>query len=271
MLAEKLAEAGSLQGVLQKLQNDVREAPGDARLRTFLFQILTVMGDWERALKQLQTAATLDESAVPMAHSYRELIRCELQRSEVFAGRMAPVVLGEPSEWMVALVKALELTALGEHSQAEALRAEALEGAPATAGVVNGEPFQWIADADSRMGPVLEAVLLGRYCWIPFDHIEQLTIEKPTDLRDLVWLPAVITLRGQEPQVAFLPARYPGSEKLDDATRLGRTTTWTELGPQTFCGSGQRMLATDSGDVPLFELRQLKIGAQATAADTAHA
>ena len=35
---------------LQQLQAQIRTQPGDARLRTFLFQLLAVRGDWQRAL-----------------------------------------------------------------------------------------------------------------------------------------------------------------------------------------------------------------------------
>ncbi|MFT3925131.1 MAG: type VI secretion system accessory protein TagJ [Myxococcales bacterium] len=270
MLAERLAQTGNLEGVLAKLQGEVRESPGDARLRTFLFQLLSVMGDWERALKQLQAAGTMDPAAVPMAHSYRELIRCEVVRAEVFAGRAAPTVLGEPREWVLSLVKALELTALGQHEQAESLRQSALEAAPATLGRADAQSFAWIADADSRLGPVLEAIVLGRYCWIPFDLIENLTFEAPKDLRDLVWMPGLITLRGQDAQVVFVPARYPGTEHQDDAHKLSRKTTWEERGQTTFCGLGQRVFATDTGDLSLLDLRQLTLQASDVTADAAH-
>lgn len=257
MLAEKLAEAGSLQGVLEKLQGEVRESPGDARLRTFLFQVLVVMGEWERALRQLQTVATLDEGTMMMARSYRELIRCELAREEIFAGRRPPTVLGEPAEWLLLAVKALEHSVLGQHGQAEALRNEAFRLAPAVPGHINNEPFNWIADADSRLGPVLEVVVLGRYYWVPFDQVEVLSLDEPSDLRDLVWLPAHLTLRGREPQVAFLPVRYPGSEKREDAVRLARETTWIAQGDATFFGLGQRMLTTGQADYALLEVRTL--------------
>ena len=50
--------------------------------------------------------------------------------------------------------------------------------------------FDWIADADSRLGPVLEVVLNGRYTWVPFDALSKVSIDAPEDLRDMVWLPA---------------------------------------------------------------------------------
>ena len=74
------------------------------------------------------------------------------------------------------------------------LRADALGAAPATAGSLDGTEFEWIADADSRLGPVLEVVINGRYGWAPFSELTQVTIEAPADLRDMVWAPAQLTL-----------------------------------------------------------------------------
>ena len=51
----------------------------------FLFQLLGVMGQWERAATQLKVAAELDP-AMPMVQTYREAIRCEWCADEVFAG-----------------------------------------------------------------------------------------------------------------------------------------------------------------------------------------
>ena len=38
-------------------------------------------------------------------------------------------------------------------------------------GSLNGQPFEWVADADSRLGPVMEAIINGRYYWVPFARL----------------------------------------------------------------------------------------------------
>ncbi len=38
--------------------------------------------------------------------------------------------------------------------------------------------------------PVLEAMVNGKYYWIPFSRLASIVIEAPADLRDRVWLPA---------------------------------------------------------------------------------
>jgi len=52
MLAEKMLSAGQLTEALAELQQKVRAEPANAKYRTFLFQLLSVLGDWPRALNQ---------------------------------------------------------------------------------------------------------------------------------------------------------------------------------------------------------------------------
>ena len=46
-----------------------------------------------------------------------------------------------------------------------------------TAAIIDGKAFAWIADADMRLGPICEAVINGRYYWLPFVHIARIVIE----------------------------------------------------------------------------------------------
>ncbi|MEO8345039.1 MAG: type VI secretion system accessory protein TagJ [Betaproteobacteria bacterium] len=258
------ALAVDLAGELKRLQGEVRAHPEDAKLRTYLFQLLAVNGDWQRALNQLQVCAQLAPSAIPMAQTYREAIRCEVYRAEVFAGKRTPQILGEPPPWMGLIVESLDKLAHGHVAAAEALRADALDLAPAAAGTIDGKPFAWIADADSRLGPVCEAIIDGKYYWVPFERIVNLKVDAPTDLRDFVWVGAHFKLSTDAVQVALIPARYPGTEAADkEALRLGRMTTWAEAGPETFVGLGQRMWATDVGEFALLDTREITFAAEA--------
>lgn len=261
----------TLAETLQELQQRVRQSPGDARLRTFLFQLLAILGQWDRSLAQLGVAGELDAGTLAMVQTYREALKCEALRAEVFAGRRSPVLFGDPAPWMALVLEALKRSAEGRHERAAELRAEAFEAAPAAAGRAvtaamapqgdeppAGEPFEWLADADSRIGPMLEAVVLGRYLWIPLQHVRRLDLEPPTDLRDLVWTPAHLEWANGGDAVALIPTRYPGTEaEDDDALRLARRTEWREVGPDAFHGLGQRMFATDAAEYPVLELRRV--------------
>jgi type VI secretion system protein ImpE len=260
MTAEESVRAGRLEEALADLQGQVRKRPADPRLRIFLFQLLSVVGQWERALTQLQVAAELDPLALPMRDTYKEALRCEMLRAEVFAGRRTPLLFGKPSEWMALLVQALQLTANQKFDEAASVRERAFEGAPTTAGSMDEQPFSWISDADPRLGPVLEAIVNGRYYWIPFSRLHEIKIEKPVDLRDIVWTAAQLTFANGGETVALIPTRYPASEGAANSQLvMARGTEWIEHPGSTFLGLGQRLLATDQGEHGLMDVRVIKL------------
>lgn len=260
--AEQSLRNGDPHAALLRLQEQVKAQPADARLRIFLFQLLCVLGQWERALTQLRVAAELDAGALAMAQMYGDAVRCEAIRRDVFAGRKSPMVLGQPEQWLALLIESLLVAGRGDAARSEQLRLQAFADADASAGSINGQPFAWIADADSRLGPVLEAVINGRYYWVPFARLSSLDVEPPEDLRDMVWVPARLQFENGGEAMALIPTRYAGSEQSEDgAILLARKTVWHEAGPECHHGLGQRMLTTDAGDVPLLELRSLVVGA----------
>lgn len=259
--AEELFAAGDLSGCLAQLQSEVRKQPAAGKLRVFLAQVLMLTGDWERAVNQLGVAAELDASALPMMHAYSAAIQCERLRAQVFTGERSPLVFGEPLPWIASLLQALGLDANGKREAAAALRGEALEAAAATAGTMNGTPFEWIADSDSRLGPILEVLLNGAYYWVPFERIRRVVTEPPADVRDLVWLPAQLTWTNGGEAMGLIPVRYPGSERSEDsAIRLSRKTEWSSLGGEHYAGLGQRLLSSNAEELGLLEVRELVLG-----------
>lgn len=258
MTPEEHLKTGDLTATLAALQDKVRANPADPKLRIFLFQLLCVLGDWKRAITQLKLSAEMDPSALMMAQTYREGIICEVYREKVFKGEKDPMIFGEPEPWLALLIEAQKLLAQGKPTEAAKLREQAFEDAPAVSGSVNGTAFEWIADADMRLGPVLEVVINGRYFWLPFSQIAKLEIEEPADLRDAVWTAGTLTLRNGGEIVALIPTRYAHTpDKGDDAAKLSRATHWDDLGEDTFVGIGQRLFATDQDDVALLDIREL--------------
>lgn len=262
--AEQSLHAGDPMQAMQQLQELVRANPADAKLRIFLFQLSAVLGDWERASAQLGVAAELDPSALAMAQMYGDAIRCEPLRAQVFAGSKVPLVFGEPEQWLALLIESLLVACRGRPQDAAKLREMAFEQAPVSAGSIDGQPFSWLADADSRLGPVLEAIINGKYYWVPFAHLHRIEIEAPADLRDVVWMPAHFLFSNGGEAVGLVPTRYPGSEASDDGLlRLARKTIWREAGADLYHGLGQRMIVTDAGEVSLMDVRRIEFAAGA--------
>jgi len=258
---------GDARRALQLLTDQVRSRPQDVKLRTFLFQLLCVLGQWERALNQLKVAGELDAATLPMVQTYREAIACEALRQQVFAGQKVPMLFGEPESWVALLIEALLREGRGEAGAARTLRAQALEQAPAVAGQADGTPFAWLADADGRLGPVLEAIINGRYYWLPLNRLARFDIEAPADLRDAVWMPAHFEFTNGGEVVGLVPTRYPGTDlAAGDALALARRTDWVERAPGDFVGLGQRLLTTDNQDIGLMDLRSVVFDPPADAA-----
>jgi type VI secretion system protein ImpE len=256
--ARSLLRAEGPRAALEKLKQEVRKAPRDARLRVFLFQLFCVFAEWDRALTQLTVAAELDPASLPMAQTYRAVIRCEVLRERVFAGTRTPTMLGEPAAWMSLLVEANRVLATGATQQAAGLRDSAFAEAPEAPGRLDGKPFAWIADADQRLGPVLEAIVEGKYYWVPFTRLRRLAIDPPADLRDQVWMPAQFTWATGGESVGFIPTRYPGSAAADEQLALSRRTEWHAVGEWEL-GLGQRMWTTDADEVALMDVRRLEL------------
>jgi type VI secretion system protein ImpE len=269
MDAAELLRRNEVDAALAKLLDQVRADPANAKYRVFLFQLSCVTGDWTRAATQLKLAASLDQAALLMGRIYADALTCEEERRKVFAGKAVPTIFGQPQSWMAELAEALRLDCSGEHAAAAALRARAFEAAPAIGGRIDGREFGLIADADSRIGPMLEAIINGRYFWMPFTHVARVTIEAPSDLRDQVWMPAnFIFVNGGE-SAGLIPTRYAGSEESPDALiRLARKTEWIEISSDAFRGMGQRTFTTDVGDFPLMDVRAIELTPAAATAES---
>lgn len=257
--AEALLREGRPDEALQALTAQVRAAPADAAARVFLFQLLAVCGQWARARTQLEAAVRLDAANAMPGAAWAALLDAEAVRLAVFAGERLPVVIGEPAAWLPPLLEAVRLDARGAHAAAAELRERAFDAAPATPGRIDGVPFAWCADGDTRFGPCLELVLQGGYGWAPFERIAALQFEPPASLADTLWAPVLVTWRNGGQAHGYVPVRYPHSEAhADVALRLGRASDWSTLGEDTWIGHGQRMLATDGGEHPLLELRSIE-------------
>ncbi|WP_293268157.1 type VI secretion system accessory protein TagJ [Neptunomonas sp.] len=259
MSAETSLLEGNLAAALAELQTQVKTDPAKTELRVFLFQLLSVMGAWDRALTQLKVAGDLDHSCLAMVQTYREALRCEVLRIDVFEGHRSPIIFGTPEPWMAECIQALGLSAQGLLSQAAELRAKGFELAPPTAGTIDGEHFNWIADADSRIGPFLEAVINGHYYWVPFHCIKKVELDPPEDLRDVVWMPAHFVWTNEGESVGLIPTRYVRSEMSDDSlVTLAKKTLWEQKESGEYYGFGQRMLTTDLKEYSLLDMRLIE-------------
>lgn len=240
MTARDLYQAGKLQEAVRALSAEVRDHPTDSQRRTFLFELLSFAGDFERAEKQLDVLAESGGNAQLGCLLYRSALHAERERQEAFRKK--------------------EYAKDGDPAQSVPV-----------SGTLNGRPFRFLSDADPRIGPRLEIFAAGSYLWIPFRHIASIEMEPPKRLRDLIWIPALVrtgpSFEGRELGEILLPVLTPFcSRHPDDQVRLGRATVWEEDDEGRVVPAGQKMLIADEEEVPLLELRHLEFDAPASAA-----
>ncbi|USI74902.1 type VI secretion system accessory protein TagJ [Sphingomonas morindae] len=245
--------AGEIAEARAGLVATLRARPDDQRARMALFQLLCVAGAWDKAEAQLRALAALSPEARMLEMAYGQALAAEAARARACAGAAPAPLLAEAPAWAATLA-----ATIGPDAD-PARRAEALDACPDTAGTLNGAPFAYLFDADTRFGPMLEAIVAGRWGLLPFAALEAIDIEGPRDMRDLVWLPASLRLRAGPTLAALLPVRYPGTEaEPDDALRLARRTEWRGADGQVR-GVGQRSWTISTGeDFGLLDIRQIR-------------
>lgn len=223
-----------------------RQAP-DLDGRWALFQWLCVVGDWPRALRQLDRITELSRPFAPTANRYRRLILGEVRRKQVFQAHAEPSYLVERPQWMARLLVALAFMQNGDHAAADTSRDIAFSMVSCPPLTINGERIEWIADFDSRLGPTCELLVDGQYIWLPFSQLHRLELDEPRTLLDHIWSPVTIALPGDRIKRGFMPMRYPDSEHGVDDIRLSRRMTSRNVGRTGIICTGLRQWKTSLG------------------------
>jgi type VI secretion system protein ImpE len=260
MTPEELIKAGELQQALSAAKQNVQANPADPKHRVYLFQLQCVLGQWKESLAQLSILNDMDADSSMFANVFSPVVESEILRSEIFKGSKTPIIFGEPEDWMGVLVHANQMAAQGEIAAYDEAQKRAFDKAPATKGKIDGTAFEWIADADTRLGPMLEVILQGCYRWVPFMRIASIKFEPTKNLCDLVWRSANFTWTNGGAASGFVPVRYFTSENCpDSAIQLARKTEWIKKSEQLFIGIGQRVLTNDQADTPILEIKEITL------------
>lgn len=232
MKAEALLREGRLDEAIEALGGHLRDNPGDARSRTFLFELLCFRGDYERARKQLALLGQGTKDTALGALLYEGALAAEETREKMFATEEFPAPLAAGSENL--------------------------------SGTINGKPFTSISDADPRIGARLEIFAAGDYMWIPFQHVASIDMKPPARLRDLLWAPVVLKtgpgFQDRDLGEVLMPVLSPLTHRHPDGqVRLGRMTEWCADEQGREYPYGQRTLLIDGEEFPLLEIRRLEI------------
>lgn len=261
MTAKELLDAGKLSEAINQLNQDVKNHPTDSHSRTFLFELLCFLGDYDRAERQLDAIAQLggNISVEVGIQVYRNILNAERVRRQVFSEGRNPGFLTDPPQYVSYHLEAVKMVKENRTAEAKTLLDQSDSSRPAVKGRVDGKAFENLRDSDDLIGPFLEVILNRDYAWLPFEHIKRIEIAPPNRLRDLIWIPAKLELHNRPLGDVFLPALYAGSsEHPNELVRLGRMTDWKALGEDLTLGVGQRMFLIDDDDKAMLEIREVE-------------
>jgi type VI secretion system protein ImpE len=256
--AKDLFAAGRVNEAIEQLLRQVKANPNDAGARTFLFELSCLVGDWERAERQLDVLGHQSTKAQLGVMVYRANINAERERQRVFTEGGQPHFLREPPAYIDLHVEALRQLNNGQTAEARATLDRAEEERPAIAGKLNGQPFEDFRDYDDFVAPVLELIVKDKYVWLPLQQIKSIQITPPKQLRDMIWASARIEASDGTVGEVYLPTLYAGTSGAEnDQVRLGRMTQWKQFSDDLYMAQGLRLFLIDGEDKTVFEASQV--------------
>lgn len=266
MNAKECYEAGKLTEAIEAINSEVKAAPSDIAKRNFLCELLCFAGEFERADKNLETIGKLDAKAMVPSLEFRQQIRGEQARQQVFREGRVPEFLGLPSPTLKLHLEATIALREGKTSEAVELLAQAEEVRPKTKGTINGEAFEDFRDLDDTIAPFLEVITsTGKYYWVPMERVQSLEFEAPKSPRDLIWRRASVSvIEGPEGEV-FVPCLYVGTQDdADPKAKLGRVTDWKGGDGSPVRGIGLRTFLAGERDLTILQVNEFALEEPAT-------
>ncbi len=234
--AGRLFREGNLADALAAANAAVRRAPTDIGARVLLAELLAFAGNIERADVVLDACADLDPTAAIVVAEFRQLLRGELARRQLFSDGRVPEFLGEPTAAQRSSLAAIVALRNGNPAEAARLAAEAEEARPHPAGTLHGTAFADMRDADDLLASCFEVITTtGKYFWIPPERVLLLEFHAAKRPRDLFWRRATMQVAGGPDGDVYIPTIYPpattaAADAMTDALRLGRATDWRQEG-----------------------------------------
>ncbi len=260
--ASALLRAGRLADAVAAAQAAVRKAPTDLGARILLAELLALSGNLERADVILDAASAVDPSATMVAAEFRQLIRADMARRQLFRDGRVPEFLADPTEAQRLQLAALVSYRAGAFAESARLAQLAEAARPHVAGDHDGTPFDDLRDVDDLLAGTCEVLTTtGKYFWIPIERIVSVEFHPPRRPRDLLWRRASMTVSEGPDGDVYIPVVYTSEDELTDVQRLGRETDWVQADGGPVRGVGQRVFLVGEEGVGIMELGTLQTGA----------
>jgi type VI secretion system protein ImpE len=254
--ASELFRAGRLKEAIGAALEEVRNNPTDPGRRLFLSELLCFSGELERADNQLDAIGQGDPKILPWILTFRQLIRAEQHRREVFTQGRPPAFLSRPEGAVKLLLEAATYARQGAPEDAARLLDQVEQARPRLKGTCDGASFEDFRDLDDQVSCILEVLTTqGNYYWVPIAQVESIEFHKPVRSRDLLWRCTHLIVRDGPDGEVYVPVLYPGAaEESEDDLRLGRRTDWRGGDRTAVRGVGQRSFLVGDDARAILEL-----------------
>lgn len=255
MTPQQAYQSGNLSQALTLAMEVVKQNPSDVGARVFFAELCCIVGDLERADKQLQTLLTLSPELALTASNWRQLIRAAYSRNGVYREGETPTLIAPATPAIELALSQLVALRDGDETAIQAGIGKS-EQLAASNVIVNGKQASDIRDLDDVQTTVFEFFgTNGNYFWIDINQIEHLQFETPERPLDLLWRKCSLTVTSGSEGVVFMPAIYPNTTD-DSQQLLGRSTDWkNHLGLEL--GLGLREFWVDDEVINIMDLNTL--------------
>ena len=260
--AAALLRAGRLADAIAAAQAALRKAPMNLDARVLLAELLIFAGNLERADTLMDAATAIDPTTSLVVAEFRQLLRAETARRQLFADGRVPEFLAEPTDTQRLQLAALVALRAGDIGEATRQTRLAEETRPRVAGQYGDVAFGDFRDADDLLAGSFEVLTsTGKYFWIPTERVVSADFHAPTRPRDLIWRRVSMSVANGPEGDVYMPAIYVADEPVTDLQRLGRETDWREAEGGLVRGVGQRLFLAGDDGVDAMTLRSLKFTA----------
>ena len=242
---QDLLDDDDLTGALTRVQAHLAVEPDDAGSRFLLFELLTLVEDFDGAARALSALPDRFNTVKPELGG---LLSAEKRRRDcLLRGLAAPGFLAPPPPHIRPHFDALRMLITGQLDDRQ--RSMMQLAVPPLPGLIDGEPFRGLRDCDDLLAPILEFVVPGAYGWLPLTQLRTVSLMPPRGYTDVIWIPAQITFRDMDgTHFVRIPSLYIGTGSRSDRERLGRETRWERPLEGISRAFGQRDLIVESDD-----------------------
>lgn len=261
--AEELFRAGDLPAAIDAQLAAVKKQPSDTNARFFLAELAAMSGDWDRADRQLDAVLKSSSQPAMLPLLLRQLLRGETSREQVFAEGRPPEIVVPMNAATAAQLQASTAIRLKDFAAARESLDQWEQLAGGIRGRCDGQPFETLVDLDDRLRGIAEVITAtGKYFWVPWNSISQLTFEPPSRPMDLIWRKVQISVSGGLDGEVYMPTRYPGVATARPAEQMIRETAWTDHECEIATGRGLRNLLIGDEVKSVMELTEIEIDSE---------